>query len=362
MEEFALDEIGLNVVAWSAPGDEGAPWPTGEPAAAGFDADKLGALRTRLTQPESPMHSVLVVRNGAIVFECYHSGVDERMGEPLGDVSFEADTLHDQRSVTKSIVGATVGIALNDGAIACLDEPLATFFPEYRSGREEVLDTCTVRHALTMTAGLVWDEFSFPYSDPRNDENALWAADDPLEFALSRPQTAPPGEVFGYNGGLPTVLAAVVERAAGTDYATYLTTRMLQPLGITKAEWITHGSGLVVAASGLRLTPRDMARFGQMMLHEGRVGDAQIVPSDYVAASMTAQVQTHSEFMPAEYGYQWWIAAPFPVAVGNGGQRVLVDADHDLVIVTTAGLYDREDQGDAPLQAMAEIFSALSDS
>src|SRR5262249_45935602 len=145
----------------------------------------------------------------------YFSGADAEWGRPIGQVLFGSDTLHDLRSVTKSVVGALVGIAHGDGLLPDLDAPLADLLPEQSRGRERELAGRTVRHALTMSAGLRWDELSHPYWDPRNDENGMWRSRDPVGYALSRPVVAPPGTRFAYNGGLPTVLAAVVEKAAG---------------------------------------------------------------------------------------------------------------------------------------------------
>lgn len=358
-----LESIGLAAQRWTRSASdcatEIAAWQFSEPAAAGFNSSKLDALARTVAESDSNIHSVLIVRGGSIAFERYFAGDDACMGFPLGRVDAGPDTLHDLRSVTKSIVGAVVGIAHGTGAIPDLDAPLASFFPDYRDGREQTLDSCTVRHALTMTAGLVWDEQTYPYTDPRNDEHALWAADDPLQYALSRPQVAAPGSRFGYNGGLPTVLASVVERATGVDFASYAQEHLWCPLGVSQVEWIVHRSGLVVAASGLRLTARDMARFGQMIVDRGRVAGQQIVPAGFVADSLAAHVQTEAEFLPAEYGYLWWIAAPFPVASGNGGQRILVDSNSQMVIVITAGKYDLPDQADAPLRVMGEIFGAM---
>src|SRR5262249_55399098 len=156
-------------------------------------------------------------------------------------------------------------------ALPDLDAPLAQFFPEQAKGHLHALAGRTLRHALTMSAGLAWDELSHPYWDPRNDENGLWRARDPLGFALSREALAPPGQRFAYSGGLPTLLGAAIEKGTGMPLDRFAQERLLCPLGVPRAEWMRHGSGVFVAASGLRLRPRDLARFGQMMLDDGRV-------------------------------------------------------------------------------------------
>jgi len=116
----------------------------------------------------------------------------------------------------------------------------------------------------------------------------------------------------------------------------------------------------------LRLTPRDMARFGQLMLDEGRVGHQELVPRDYARASLAAQLETKGG-LTSHYGYQWWIARrdptdaarDLPLALGNGGQRIVLDRDSRTVIVITAGAYDSARQGEGPAQAIEAVLAAL---
>jgi len=343
------------------------PWPTASPAEAGIDAGALAAIAERVERGElRNVHSLLVVRGGKLVFERYFAGDDAVWGRSLGRVSFGPDTLHDLRSVTKSVVGALVGIAHGDGALPDLDAPLASVLPEQSKGRERELAGRTVRHALTMSAGLEWDELSHPYWDPRNDENGMWRSRDPVAYALARPVVAVPGTRFAYNGGLPTVLAAAVEKTTGMPIDRFARERLWCPLGITQVEWVRHGSGVFVAASGLRLRPRDMARFGWMMLDGGRFGGRQIVPADYARVSLEPQMSTANP-IAENYGYLWWLArvptetggVDLPVALGNGGQRIVVDRPAGVVIVITAGNYDARDQGEVPRDITRAVLRAV---
>ena len=355
----------MNTVRWErgagdCPGTpEPLAWPTAEPERVGLSAAALeAAARKAEDHPDWNVHSLLVVRHGTLVFERYFAGSDAVWGRPLGTVSFGPDTLHDLRSVTKSVVGALVGIAHGSRALPDLDAPLARFLPNQARGRERDLEGRTLRHALTMSAGLAWDELTHPYTDPRNDEHGLWSADDPLAYALSRPPVAAGGAAFLYNGGLPTVLAAAVEKATGKALDAYAQERLWCPLGVTTTEWIRHRSGAFVAASGLRLRPRDLARFGWMMLDDGRFAGRQVVPADYARASLQAQVDTRGGFSRS-YGYQWWIG-DLPLAIGNGGQRIAVDREARMVIVVTAGDYDSPRQGIAPMLLIQEVRRALA--
>jgi CubicO group peptidase (beta-lactamase class C family) len=355
----ATKTIQWNRAAEDCPGEPApAPWPTATPEAVGLDGAALEVLAARIEGGEiANVHSLLVVREGKLAFERYFAGDDALWGRPLGRVTFGPDTLHDVRSVSKSVVGILVGVAHGEGAIPDLDAPLASFFPEHAKGREADLAGRTLRHALTMTAGLAWDELTHPYWDPRNDEHGMWSSADPLAYALSRKPVAPGGARFAYNGGMPTLLAAAIERTTGSRLDRYARDKLWCPLGVARADWVRHESGMAVAASGLRLLPRDMARVGQLMLDDGRLGDRPLVPADYVRAALTAQVKTGWEQIPG-YGYQWWVAE-HPFAMGNGGQRILVDRAHRMVVVITAGNYDSPAQGAAPTRVIGEVSAAI---
>jgi CubicO group peptidase (beta-lactamase class C family) len=336
-------------------------WPVRPPVSAGFDPARLDQLSERIEQGElGELHAVVVIHDGAIVFERYFEGLDSQWGSLPRRVAFGPETLHDQRSVTKSVVGTLVGIAHGDGLLPDLDAPIADLLP--RRQIAEPLHDITLRHALTMSAGLRWDELSHPYWDPRNDESAMWRSEDPVGFVLSRPQVAPPGRRFAYNGGLPTVLAEIVESATGQSVGDFAEERLWCPLGISRAEWLRLDSGVFIAASGLRLRPRAMARFGWMMLEAGRFGGRQILTPGYVRASLSAQVDTGGSLAP-RYGFQWWIAESpgareVPMAIGNGGQRIALFPQDRMVVVVTAGAYDRADQGVGPAEAMRAVLAA----
>jgi CubicO group peptidase (beta-lactamase class C family) len=283
-------------------------------------------------------------------------------------VTFDAATLHDLRSVTKSVVGVLVGIAQGDGSIPSVDTPLVDLLPTYRDRVAPAVARIRLRDALTMSAGLEWDELSMPYWWPWNDEIEMWRSGDPVLFALTRPVVAEPGSTFAYNGGLPTVLAAIVERASGMSIDRFATERLFCPLGIETFEWMRHGSGLHIAASGLRLRPRDMARIGWMMLENGRVGGRQIVPEAYVRQALAVQLETHNPIAPA-YGYQWWVNQPVtpagrldvPTAIGNGGQRIFVLREARTVVVMTAGDYDARTQGLGPRRVLDAVLAATGE-
>ena len=191
-------------------------WKIGNADALGVDSAQLAALTTSINSwPELGVHAILIERRGQLIYEQYFDGFDERWGLPLGRVAMKADTKHDLRSLTKSVVSALVGIAHGEGAIPSLDQPVIKWFPEYADLDTPERRRVTLAHVLSMTSGFEWNE-EVPYNDPRNDEIRMTRDPQPLRYALSRPFRVDPGSDFNYNGGLTHVLAAVLERATKT--------------------------------------------------------------------------------------------------------------------------------------------------
>jgi CubicO group peptidase (beta-lactamase class C family) len=310
----------------------------------------------------SNIHSLLVVRSGRLAVEDYFQGHDERRGQPLGTVRFDADTLHDVRSVSKSVISMLFGIVVHSGSITDIDAPVLAWFPEYKDLHTPERMRIRLRHLLSMSSGLEWDEGSRPYGDPLNSETAMDAAPDRLRFVLSRPIVAQPGERFSYNGGNTMLLAAVIERAAKMRFDRYAQQALFRPLGIERYEWITYADGTPIAASGLRLLPRDMAKLGLLYLNHGRWHGMQVVPEAWVNASTTLQTKVSDRtFGLQNYGFQWWLGTirdeahtPWAMAVGNGGQRILIIPALDMVMVLTAGLYNQPNQTDITFEVLLD--------
>ncbi len=338
-------------------------------AAQAPDPPALSAVEQRIRAGEiQGVHSVIAMRGNEIVAEWYFEGSDEIRGRQLGVVQFGPDTLHDVRSVTKSIVALLVGVALEEGAIQSLDTPALDYFPEFADLQTPEMRRITLRHLLTMNSGLHWDEESYPYSDPRNSETAMDRAADPYRFVLSQGIEAAPGARFKYSGGDVAVMAAILARATRTTLDDYAESRLFRPLGIAGAEWHHDANGVPHAASGLRLRPRDMARVGRLMLQRGRWDGRQLIPAAWVEAAI--QPQTRVDPDPrcgVQYGYFWWLQAgcqfapaqPWVAAIGNGGQRIALVPELDLVIVMTAGLYNQRAQRQTANATVLDILAAL---
>ena len=329
----------------------------------------LQSLEQRIRKGEiEGVHGVIVVKGGKTLAEMYFEGRDEARGRPLGVVKFGPDTLHDVRSVTKSIVGLLVGVAVREGAIKDLDAPAISYFPEYPDLNTPERRRVTLRHLLTMTSGLHWDEDTYTYADPRNSEIAMDLAKDPYRYVLSQPFDTAPGTKWKYSGGDVAVMAAILARATKTPLDAYAEAKLFRPMGIAKVAWHKDPKGVPYAASGLRMTPRDMAKVGQMMLANGRWNGRQVVPARWVRDATTP----HAAVAPdpkcgTRYGYFWWLfqgcqvtpAEPWAAGVGNGGQRIMVVRGRELVVVITAGNYNSPKQGPTTNAVVGAVLDAV---
>lgn len=338
-------------------------WEIASPGNVGLDDARLCALAARLTLRSTAVHSVVVVRHGKLVFEQYFSGYDQSWGQAEGQYEFAATTKHDMRSASKNVTSLLVGIAIDRKLIAGGDEPVPKFFPDYAAVKQTGWDAVTLRHLLTMSSGITWDE-ARAWTDPKNDEPHLVTEPDPLGYVLSRPVAAPPDTLWTYNGGGTELLGNIVERVSKQSLEAFAREALFQPLGITDVEWKPYRNGKIAAASGLRLRPRDAAKIGQLVLNRGQWNGRQIVSADWIAQSITPRFQAVGFFGGTLfYGYQWWIGRSLAGdkeikwigAFGWGGQRIFVVPELDLVMMTTAAQYGQPKEGLAAIDILSNI-------
>ena len=321
-------------------------WTVAPPDAVGLDGAVLGTLEGWLASfPEANVHGVLVVRHRTLVYEQYFAGEDQIWAQPIGIVSFQRDTKHDLRSVTKSVTSLLVGIAIDRKLIRSIEEPIFDFFSEYADLRTPEKDRILLRHLLTMSAGFEWDEYR-PYTDTLNSEIRMIWSPDRYRFALEQPVVASPGTRWDYNTGSSELLGAIVSKTAGRPLEDFAQEFLFDPLGITDVAWSKYpNSDIISSGSGLRLRPRDMARLGQLVLDQGQWEGQQIVSAEWIKDSIVPQIG------PADrtlfYGYQWWLGRSLVkqqevlwiAGMGLGGQRIFIVPAFDLVVVVTAGDY-----------------------
>jgi CubicO group peptidase (beta-lactamase class C family) len=312
------------------------------------------------------LHSVIVVRNGRLVFERYFEGEDTARGSrPIGVVSFKPDSLHDLRSASKSIVGLLYGIALAAGKVPAPEDQLLPSFPEYADlAADPVRSRWTLHHVLSMTMGTEWNE-AMPYTNPANSETAMDMAPDRYRYILDRPMIMEPGKRWVYNGGATALLGRLIARGTGKSLHEYGREVLFDPLGIGPTDWYADNGGELIAASGLRMSPRDFARIGELTLRGGVWHGRSVIPAEWIARSTSPLVHIAEE---RHYGYQWYnldFTMETPTtsrsnqrlwnAAGNGGQRLTVFPGFDLVVVTTAGNYNVKDNNLPPLRVITDV-------
>jgi CubicO group peptidase (beta-lactamase class C family) len=322
--------------------------PIGSMAQACMDSTVIRMIDTAVIHGTFPnIHSLLVSRNNLLVYEKYWPGKDERWGLDLGVVVHAKDSLHDIRSISKSIVSACIGIALQQGKIKNVDQKVFDFFPEFKKLDTGLKSMLTIEHLLTMTSGLKWNE-DVPYDNPENSEVQMIRSGNPIEYVLSQPMDITPGKQWKYNGGTTQLLAAIIEKTTGQKIDEFAHKNLFQPLGISRYEWIRYpGTELSAAASGLRLRSRDLLKFGLLYINNGLWNNKQIVPAKWVEESFQPHIQPENGGF--SYGYQFWLFndtfnnKPLKIAacVGNGDQRIFIDKANNLVVVATAGNYNQ---------------------
>jgi CubicO group peptidase (beta-lactamase class C family) len=332
------------------------------PAEAGFAPDLEARLDKLIADKRAwNLHGVVIVRDGRLVLERYFEGEDEARGRSLGKVTFAAATLHDMRSVSKSVVGLLYGIALDGGKVPPPEAPLFASFPAYAdlaAGRERL----TVHHVLTMTMGTEWNELGIPYTDPANSEIAMDRAPDRYRYILERRVIEEPGRRWTYNGGATALLARIISDGVGKSLHDFAREALFDPLGLGPTAWDVDARGEAIAASGLRMTPRDLARLGMMMAGGGKAGDRRAVPAQWIARSTEPVVPV--DFW--RFGFHWYVGdvARGPRlercwgAFGNGGQRLWVLPALQIAVAITAGNYNTTDQWLPPTRLLHEVVLA----
>jgi CubicO group peptidase (beta-lactamase class C family) len=214
--------------------------------------------------------------------------------------------------MTKSVVSLLVGIAMDRGLIKDLDTPVVSYFPDNADLRMPDKDPITLRHLLTMSAGLG--------------------------------SSKAPGISFAYSDGETELIGAILKKVTGKTVDVLAQENLFAPLGIKDVNWRQDPfSGLPASANGLSLRPRDWAKIGQLVLNRGVWVGQQIVPASWVDHSTAEQIET-DEPLSGGYGYQWWLGrsldkdrdVQWVAAKGFNSQKIIVIRSLDMVVVFNA--------------------------
>lgn len=294
--------------------------PRSTPEDEGVSSHAILALVDELETSSPELHSLMVLRHGAVVAEGWWA-------------PFAADRVHQLFSLSKSFTSAAVGLAQAGGLLTIDDLVLAHFPDEAPAEPGEHLAAMRVRDLLTMTTG--------HDADP---SDTVFAAPDWVRAFLAQPVEHAPGTHFTYNTAATYVLSAMVQKVTGERLLDYLHPRLLEPLGITDATWERSPQGIDTGGFGLSITTEDIACFGQMLLDDGGWGGQRLLPDRWVAEATAKQVPNGTE--PADewaqgYGYQFWRCTHDAYrADGAFGQLCVVLPAQEVVVAITAAVAD----------------------
>jgi CubicO group peptidase (beta-lactamase class C family) len=275
------------------------------------------------------------------------------------------------KSVSKSLLSALVGIALEQGKLTSLERPVADILADYyqpvesrlfalvRAPSDAQRRRITIRHLLTMTGGQVWDESSAPLV------YALLMSSNPVRFAAELPVPGVAGASFNYSTAASHLLAGALARATREPNRAFAERQLLNPAGITLAGWDADPQGVHFGGSEMFLTTRNMLKFGILYLRQGRVGDQQVVPARWIAESFRKQTDVgmtvYQRMIPnlTGYGYLWWLRSAgghaMACALGLGGQFILVVPSLELVVAGTSALDGRNPGNEKQFNGIFEL-------
>jgi CubicO group peptidase (beta-lactamase class C family) len=264
--------------------------------------------------------SFLVIKNDSILYEQYWED--------------KSDTSHTNSfSMAKSIIGVLIGIAIDEGKIKSLDQKVGDFIPEYKTESRAQL---TIRHLITMSAALSWDE---AYANPLSVTTEAYYGTDLFSLVKDQEVVGIPGKEFNYQSGCSQLLGFIIEKATGKHIAEYASEKLWKPLNaMHAAEWsLDKKDGTEKAYCCFYSNARDFARIGSLYLHHGNWHGNQILDSTYVVESVTPAPLDDNGQPNKVYGYHWWIGDYSGKHIfycrGILGQYIVAIPDENIIFV-----------------------------
>jgi CubicO group peptidase (beta-lactamase class C family) len=282
------------------------------------------------------------VRNGYLIFEEYYYG-------------YEVDKAHEIRSASKSFMSALVGIALDKGFIISLDEKMLDFFPEFQTPD---LDSrkyqITIKHLLQMRSGLTNDD---GYTESEN-----W-----IKYTTELNIRANPGEQWNYATSGTHLLSGIITKATGKSSLDFAEKYLFEPLNISIANWTKDPQDYYSGGNHMVFTPRNMAKFGLLYLNNGKFNGKQIISSLWMTDTLHPYSKTgwgwNDDFVEDGYGYLWYVGNmnnyQVYFALGHGGQFMLIVANLNIVIVTTAEWWLMDGPAWSQTQAILNVITNI---
>ncbi len=312
------------------------------PVDADLDAGALQAMQTAIRAGSfGQITSVLIARDGRLAFEAYYDADG-------------ADALRNTRSATKSVTGILIGIAIDRGMLSGVDARIVDFFPGMRpfENPDPRKDAITVEDFLTMSSLLECDDGN---AFSRGNEERMYLIEDWIQFTLdlpirgfapwmSTPEESPHGRAWSYCTAGVSTLGGVLVEATGRSVQEFAAEHLFAPLDIEEAQWPVSPTGIAQTGGGLELRSRDLMKLALLYANGGEWEKKRIVSTEWVEASITPRAAVREG---VEYGYLWWLRAfgdePAYYMTGNGGHKVMVIPELDVVVVVTTTNYGRPD-------------------
>ena len=296
-------------------------WRLSTPEAQGMRSDMLADMLERIRWNEYRIHSVSIVRNGRLVLDAYFN-------------SWPKGRRHAIYSVTKSVMSALIGIAIDKRFIAGVDTPILGFFPDRTIANVDPRKRAiTLEHLLTMTTGLrCRDSYRYGWAGYMQ----MRSSPDWTQHVLDLPMAAAPGKTFEYCNGASFLLSAILAKATGSSTFAFAREHLFAPLGITNASWSASSRKIHDGCCGLSITPHAMAKIGWLFINNGRWNGRQVISAAWVKRATRRHVDAPGN---DHYGYQWWRdKRGYYMAVGYKGQWIFVLPKKKMVVVFTGNL------------------------
>jgi CubicO group peptidase (beta-lactamase class C family) len=284
-----------------------------------------------------PINSIIVSQHGQIVTEQYFGRMNATRG-------------HNIKSASKSILSILVGIAIDQGYLDGVDQPIGEFFPNYFSSNPDpAKESITIEDLLTMRSGLA--------STSRANYGRWVTSSNWIHYTLNRPLQGTPGEDRIYSTGNTHLLAVILTRASGMNLLEFSNRYLFNPMDIHITGWDRDPQGYYFGGNNMAMRPRDMVKIGQLMMDVGKYNGEQLVSSEWIIESVRPVTGRISGV--ENYGYLWFMRMSgdyhMYYAFGNGGQYILILPELDSVIIVTT----RNETSESTRNYRRELFSSI---